>query len=216
MKTLILTLFFVHSAYALPVFNKNAAGLGSNIIIWPDHLDPNHFYFAPSTIAHSELKGDKAFSFIEYKTGCNRFGRNCSTKAMLSSILKAQFQQMDLESAQNEIRKTKPLARFAVVPMLNGRVEFSQSLLPFIDNHSCSPYTAQASDEIPCSLTLNFKGIRTLKPMLMEGKVLPMKFQYEILGLQEIEGGKYVDAKIDLGLSVQIGGDITVNHPDLY
>ena len=134
---------------------------------------------------------------------------------MLSTLLKARFLQEDLEAAQNEIRKTKPQARFAVVPMLNGKVEFSQSLIPFIDNHSCSPFTAQASDEIPCSLTLNFKGIRALKPLLLEGKVLPMKFNYEILGVHESEGKKYVDAKLDLGLAVQIGGELTINHPDL-
>jgi hypothetical protein len=215
MKTILMALLFVQTAYALPILNKNAAGIGSNIIIWPDHADPNHFYFAPSTIALSESRGEKAFSFIEYKTGCNRFGRKCSSKAMLSSLLKACFLQEDLEAAQNEIRKTKPQARFAVVPMLNGKVEFSQSLIPFIDNHSCSPFTAQASDEIPCSLTLNDKGIRTLKPILLEGKVLPMKFNYEILGVHEIDGKKYLDAKLDLGLAVQIGGELTINHPDL-
>ncbi len=215
MKTFLLLLLTLNSAFALPVLNQNAAGIGSKVIIWPDHADPNHFYFAPSSVGHAAELGAGSFSFIEYTNDCNRFGRNCQKKGLLNAILKAQFDDANLLAAQEQIRKLKPQARFAVVPMFNGRVEFNQSLTTFIAHHSCSPNTAQANDLIPCSLTLNSRGLRTIKPMLLEGDVLPLKFNYQISGVQEIEGKKYVDATIDLGLAVQLGGEVTLQHPDL-
>ena len=49
MKSFLLMLFLLTThALAAPVLNNNVAADGTMVTIWPDHEDPNHYYFAPN------------------------------------------------------------------------------------------------------------------------------------------------------------------------
>lgn len=207
-------------AQAVPVLNRNMAADGTVVTIWPDHADPNHFYFAPNFMRISnDSNGKPKFNLTQYRMGnCGRIGRRlgkCHYKAMLTSLLIADYEAEQLREAQAGIRKIRPQARFSAIPFLASQVEFDSTLEEFIDDHQCSPKAGQAADEIPCTMTLNNQGIYNLMPYLNSGAVLPFKFIYQISGVVEGPDGKLTDQILDYGLTVNFGGDMLIKHPDL-
>lgn len=215
MKYIFLLLASITSAHAIPVLNQNAAGNATSVTIWPDHADPNQFYFAPSSIRISEQNGSPRFGFVEYRVHCNRFGRNCQSKALVTSILRADFEHQELADAQALIRKSRPQARFSVIPMFEGEVEFIETVAHFVDRHECVPRAASAADDIPCSLVLNRKGIEAMKPYLASGKVIPLQFTYKLMGVSLKPNNTFEEMTIRYGIAVNLGGDELINHPDL-
>ncbi|HXH31898.1 MAG TPA: hypothetical protein VNJ01_13900 [Bacteriovoracaceae bacterium] len=220
MKLFILLLLTIAEAYAVPVLNRNMAADGTVVTIWPDHLDSNHFYFAPNLMRiANDGRGTPKFHLTQYALGnCGRIGRRlgkCHEKAMLTSLLIADFEKEQLREAQAGIKKIRPQARFSAIPFLASKVEFDTSLKEFIDDHNCSPKAGQAADEVPCSMTLNSQGIYVLVPFLNAGSVLPFKFIYKIAGVIEGPDGKFQNQVLDYGLTVNLGGELLVKHPDL-
>ncbi len=250
MKSLLVLLFIMSHAIAAPVLNKNMAAEGTFVTIWPDHTDPDHFYFAPNfmKIAYNgarnveyvlvknnngDVEGayvetrplriipaDYQFHFMQFRSGeCDRRRDirrgNCHYKAMISSLLTAGYEAEQLTQAQAGIKKIRPNARFSAIPFLSSKVEFGTTLDVFIDEHDCSPRAGQAADEIPCSITLNKRGITNLMPFLNSGSILPFKFIYKIAGVIEGANGIYKDESLDYGLTVNMGGEILIKHPEL-
>lgn len=220
MKALLLTLLMISTAHAVPVLNRNLAAEGTLITIWPDHADPDHFYFAPNfmkiaTDRHNKVK----FHFTEYTTGnCSAFGRRlgtCQNRALLTSLLMAGYEDKQLKEAQEGIKKLRPNARFSAIPYLASKVEFDETLKRFVDEHSCSPLAGQAADEVPCSITFNSRGVKKLKPFLNDGKIIAFHFIYKISGLVEGRSSEFVEQQLDYGLTVNLGGEMLVNHPEL-
>lgn len=202
-------------AFALPVFNQNMAAEGTLVTIWPDHKDQDHFYFAPNLMKISVNQNNQAkFNLTKYLANCNIL-RKCHEKALLNVFFVAGHRQEELLNAQAGILKRFPKARFSPIPFLASKVEFSKTMAPFIDQHDCAPMAGQTSDEVPCSMTLNNRGINHLLPRLNEGKVFPFKFYYKISGVLQSANGQYSDHSIDYSLVVNLGGDILINHDDL-
>lgn len=208
-------------SYAAPVLNKNMAAEGTLVTIWPDHVNPDHFYFAPNfmKIASNEMNSPK-FHFTQYRTGnCSSVWSikrgYCHHKALITSLLVVGYDLKQLTEAQAGIRKIRPKARFSAIPFIRSKVEFGTTLVDFIDSHDCSPKAGQAADEIPCNITLNRRGIKNLMPFLNSGRVVPIKFTYQISGVIEGASGQYQNETLDYGLTANIGGENLINHPEL-
>lgn len=221
MKLLILLLAIMSEAYSAPVLNKNMAAEGTFVTIWPDHQNPDHFYFAPNFMKlATDGQNNVKFHFTQYRSGsCDsrwdvRRGY-CHHKAMITSLMVAGYESKQLQQAQAGILKLRPKARFSAIPFLSSKVEFGTTLEVFIDEHDCSPRAGQAADEIPCSLTLNKRGIQNLMPYLNSGSTLPFKFIYKIAGVIEGANGLYRDESLDYGLTVNLGGEVLIKHPEL-
>jgi hypothetical protein len=220
MKTLLLFLAIATNAYAAPVLNNNMAAEGTFVTIWPDHADPDHFYFAPNfmKIASDDKKNPK-FHLTQYRSGnCGRISQRlgkCQYKALLTSMMIAGYEHEQLLQAEAGIKKLRPKARFSAIPFMSSKVEFGNTMVEFIDQHECSPKTGQAADEIPCTLTLNRRGINYLMPFLNSGRILPFKFIYQITGVVQEANGQYKNESLDYGLTVNLGGDDLIKHPEL-
>ncbi len=216
MKFLLSLLFLMSTtSYAVPVLNENIAAEGTLITIWPDHKDPNHYYFAPNMMNISKDKNsDPKLHFTEFLSNCN-FTRRCSVKGMLNVFFVAGYREDQLRDAQAGILKINPKARFSPIPFLSSKVEFGKVLSTFVDHHDCSPRAGQAADEVPCSLVLNSRGLKTLVPYLREGKIFPFKFFYRISGVLSLGDGSFKDEMLDYATTVNLGGDVLIGHTDL-
>lgn len=220
MKFLLFLTFFASQSWAVPVLNQNMAAEGTFVTIWPDHQNPDHFYFAPNFMKiASDKKGAPKFHFTQYQSGrCGRLGGalgKCHSKALISTLMVAGFDLDQLNTAQEGIRKIRPNARFSAIPFLSSEVNFGETLNSFIDKHECAPKAGQAADEIPCTITFNRSGINKLMPFLSKGHILPFKFIYRISGVIEDGNGNYESKMLDYGLTVNLGGEGLINHPDL-
>lgn len=216
MKTLLLTLCLISGvAKAAPVLNNNMAAEGTLVTIWPDHKDPNHFYFAPNSMKLAvDEKGAAKFHLTRYQDNCNVFKR-CDKKAMVTALFETAYKEEQLKAAQAGILKIKPQARFSVIPFQGSRVEFGKTMTPFIVEHDCAPRAGQAADEVPCTMNFNAKGVNTLIDFLSEGKVLPFKFFYKISGVIQEAGDKFRDESLEYAITVNLGGEVLINHEDL-
>ena len=208
-------------SFAAPVLNKNMAAEGTFVTIWPDHANPDQFYFAPNFMKIASDNGhNPKFHFTQYRSGsCDsrwdiRRGY-CHHKALITSLLVAGYESKQLADAQSGILKIRPKARFSAIPFISSRVEFGTTLVDFIDSNDCSPRAGQAADEIPCNITLNRRGITNLMPFLNSGRILPFKFIYQIAGVIEGADGQFKNESLDYGLTVNLGGEILINHPEL-
>jgi hypothetical protein len=218
---LVLVILLSSKVWSAPILNKNMAAEGTFVTIWPDHLNPDQFYFAPNFMKlASDSSSHPKFHFTQYRTGsCDsrwdvRRGY-CHHKALITSFLVAGYEAQQLAQAQAGIRRLRPNARFSAIPFLSSKVEFGNNFEEFIDRHECSPQAGQAADEIPCTLTLNRRGIIHLMPFLNAGRVLPLKFIYRIAGVIEGADGKFMDQSLNYGLTVNLGGEMLIKHPEL-
>jgi len=217
MKSLILfAMTLSQFALAIPVLNQNAAGNSRIIVIWPDSVDADLFYFAPSAVRISKTnEGTAKFSLVQYRTNCTRFTNNCQSKALLTTLFVANYLDEEIKLAQDAIRRHRPQARFSTIPFTSGKLDFIETAAVFIDKHDCDPLSGQAIDEIPCSLTLNRKGMTVLMPRFARGETLPLKFNYTIEGVLARPDNKFETAKIKYGVAVYLGGEELADHPDL-
>lgn len=216
MKTLLMTgLMLSSSLYAAPVVNKNISTKGSLVTIWPDHLDPDQFYFAPKSLKLSqEEDGSVKFNAFKYKTpGCGLLSR-CHN-AHISSFYRADFADHDLDEQISVIRQTKPKARFSPVSYMISKVNFSKLLAPFIVDHECDGYGGQAMDEVSCSMILNKKGIKEIISRFNNRRPVVFHFDYTISGVVEGENPRYRNEDRTYSVSVNMAGDDLFNHPDL-
>lgn len=222
MKILIfLMVLYSSNIFSAPILNKNMAADGTFVTIWPDHVNPDHFYFAPNFMKIPiDQRNQPKFHFTQYRSGnCDsrwsiRRGY-CHHKALITSLLVAGYDAQQLAQAQSGILKIRPKARFSAIPFISSHVEFGTNLNEFIDQHECAPQAGQAADEIPCMITLNRKGVTNLMPFLNLGRVLPFKFIYKISGVIEGADGKYKDEILNYGLTVNLGGEMLNKHPEL-
>ena len=221
MKTFFIFLLISTNLWAAPILNNNMAAEGTFVTIWPDHQDPNHFYFAPNFMKiANDNRNEPKFHFTQYRSGdCSskwdiKRGR-CHYKALITSLLIAGYESEQFAVAKAGILKIRPQARFSAIPFLSSQVDFGKNLKEFIDQHECSPRAGQAADEIPCTLTLNRRGVTNLMGFLNTGRVLPFKFIYQISGVVEGADGKFTDKVLNYGLTVNLGGEMLNNHPDL-
>lgn len=219
MRIFYIMLFLTTQLSAAPILNKNVAADGTIITIWPDHKDPDQFYFAPNSMKLSTEEGRGAkFNFMQFKTDCRRnryLNWTCQYKAMMTALFVAGHDSNQLNRAQESVRKIRPNARFSTIPYIGSQVEFDQTLGEFVIEHNCTPRGGQSSDEVPCSIIFNKNGITNLMPFLSSGSLLPFKFVYQIAGVIEVADGTYRDQEINYGLTVNLGGDALKNHPEL-
>lgn len=213
---LLLTLFTSFSSFAVPVFNRNVSTSGNSITIWPDHKDPNQFYYAPTrmNIALDEV-GKAQFNIIDYTTGRCRFGRNCERKLLMTTYFESVYKDDDIKTTKEKILLSNPKANFSPVPFISSQVVFGTALLPFIEEHNCAPMGGQAADLVPCTIVLNSKGIHKLLPSLAQGKRLAFNFTYKLFGVVENANSTFKDYEVDYAIAVNLGGDVLVGLPEL-
>lgn len=204
------------NVFAVPVLNSNVSISGKTITIWPDHKNPNQFYFAPNRMELAlDKDGKPQLSVIDYKVGACRWGRRCERKLLLTTYFEAAYRDSDLEDTKAKIMATNPKANFSPVPFISSQVQFGTTLYPFIDEHNCSPMGGQASDLVPCTIVLNAKGINRLIPTLAEGKMLAFNFSYKILGAIEGASKEFRDFEAEYSIAVNLGGEALIGMEEL-
>jgi len=162
-KILILAGLMMSSGlYAAPIVNKNIATKGSLVTIWPDHLDPDQFYYAPKSLKIAkEEDGTLKFNAFDYKMpGCGLLTK-CKN-IYISAFYEADFADKDLDEQIAVIKQTKPKARFSPVSYMESKVNFSKLLYPWVRDHECDGKGGQAMDEVSCGMILNGKGIKEI------------------------------------------------------
>lgn len=220
MKTLFIFLFTISTAFALPVLDENRASGGGLVTIWPDHQDKNRFYFAPNELLMSEdERGRLNFSYKEYQVGrcflwVDRARGYCHTKALVSTIFSPVYLKEEVEKSFQELKKKNPKASLLPISFQKSKLIFPSSLNSrLVDEHDCDPITGQMGDEVPCQMTLNFRGIRVLKDLLMEGRVIPLTYEYQIRGVVHSDEG-FKEKVMNFGIATKLGDTRLMNHPD--
>jgi hypothetical protein len=217
MKFLIIfCLFIALDSFAVPVLNRNVGENGSTITIWPDHKDPNQFYYAPTQMNIALDKDNKPqLSLIDYNVGRCRWGRSCQKKVLLTTFFESTYKQTDLDATRKTILASNPKAKLVPIPFVTSEVIFGSTLTPFIDGHNCSPIGGQAADLLPCTIVLNSNGIQRLLPALADGKILVFNFSYKIFGAIESAEKVFKDFEANYSIAVNLGGEGLAHLPDL-
>lgn len=203
------------SVTAAPVLNHNMASAGNNITIWPDHKDPDQFYFAPTIMKLAkDSSGKAAFHGFEFEDNC-RMIRGCRRKFLMTSYFEAGYRNQEFQEAKSKIQQLRPKARFSPIPFMGSSVDFGTVLTPFIDTHNCSAMGGQSTDVLPCTIVLNEKGIRNLVPNLLGGGLVAFNYRYKILGVVDVGAAQFKEAEKEYSIAVNLGGEDLKNHPDL-
>jgi hypothetical protein len=212
MKLLVISLFSLlvtQSAWALPVLNRNTAG-AENLTIFPDHLDPNLYYLAPTVVVVSKQEsGIPNFSYMEFRV-------NGVRHALVQTTLKPDFSYQQIEAAKARIRQINPNAQFTALPFENSAVNFVGSMKPLVARSDCQHTAGTVGDEQTCAFELYRKGITVMLPMFTKGLTITTQFSYEINGVQQNADGSYVNKKNSYQVAGRIGGPELANYPELF
>jgi hypothetical protein len=212
MKTLLFILLSLTSAtssYALPVVNKNAPG-AENITVFPDHLDPNLYYLAPTVFVISKQEsGIPNFSYMEFRA-------NGVRHALVQTTMKPDFTYSQLEIAKNRIREINPKAQFAALPFENSSVNFLGSMKQLVARSDCQHTAGTVGDEQTCAFELFRKGIKVMLPMFTKGLTITTQFLYEVNGVRQNADGSYTNQKNAYQVAGRIGGPELANYPELF
>jgi hypothetical protein len=210
-----LGLFASFAASAVPVLNRNVSTTGSTITIWPDHKDPNQFYYAPTRMRVALKDGRPLITAVDYYEGSCRWGRRCERRMLLTTFFEAAYNESDLNDTQRKILTMNPNANFVPVPFISSQVQFGTTLASFIEEHNCSPVGGQTADLVPCTIVLNQQGVYRLLPALQQGKLLAFNFTYKLMGAVESASGQFKDFETEYSIAVNLGGEAFVGLEEL-
>ena len=186
-------------ALAIPVLNENRASSG-NIVIYPDHSDPTHFYIAPSvvTIAKDE-NGRPNFTYTEVRK--NLFQKS----GILQMTLTAAYTQKDLDLAKSKILEKIPAAYFSGLPFIQSSLQLTGELKALIEDNQCDHPAGVVGQEESCTLVLTPKGRNVyLDSVQNQTMFTTLQFEYSVQGVILEADGKYQDEVIKHSIAARI------------
>ncbi len=188
------------TSHALPLLAENAAqNVGGILTLYPDHENPNLFYFAPnsSALARSEVSDVPRFSLINLirpsVSGPGDLGGYMTFNLKLRSN-KEQKQALDKFLETGKKIATLPVSASTVTMKKNdgGAVPLGDFFLQF--NYTRTGGTMES--EIGANATLTRVGADVFKAAAEANSIFNMDYCYMIQGL-----GPNFDAKITVNMS---------------
>lgn len=196
------------SAFALPVLTRNAPG-AETITIYPDHLDANLYYIAPTVVTVSKNEhGVPNLSYMEYGSGWRK-------GAVLQFTLRADFTHHAIGVAKETILRANPAARFAGLPLSSAEIDFSDLGKGLIASSDCRHPAGTLGDEQSCVFELTPRGITVLRPALKRGLTITMQFRYSVAGVADTATG-LVDRTGTFQVAGRVGGPELAKFPELF
>lgn len=212
MKLLLsLIMFFTpFLAQAIPVVNENVASSGT-ITIYPDYLDPNHFYIAPNVVLLARNQNDvPVFTYLEYKKYVFEKG------AYLVMTFVPAYTRADLEDAKLKIIKEKPKAFFSGVPFVESNLSLTGALKQLFEETQCDHKAGLIGQEQSCMMDLTKFGRKTfLKAIEKKALFTTLQFEYSIDAVVRTSDGSFVPRTITHGVAARIDGAQLAEYPDL-
>ena len=196
------------SAFALPVLTRNAPG-AETITIYPDHLDANLYYIAPTVVTVSKNEhGVPNLSYMEYGSGWRK-------GAILQFTLRSDFTHQAIGAAKENILRVNPGARFAGLPLSAAAIDFNDIGKGLIASSDCRHPAGTIGDEQSCVFELTPRGITVLRPALKRGLTITMQFIYSVVGVADTATG-LVDKTGTFQVAGRVGGPELANYPELF
>lgn len=198
-------------ALALPIFNRNTPG-AEKATIYPDHQNPNLYYYAPNTmlIATDPATDAPLFKYNEY------YESRRSLVGVVQTILQPSFHEPELQGAFTRIKAQNPQALFVALPFESSQVIFLNQFEPLISSNECTHLAGNVLDDQACVLTFTPRGRATILPAIRSGLGIAIQFRYTVLGVKENADGHYDNDKRDVVVGGRIGGSLLGQHPELF
>lgn len=188
-------ILFGVKAQALPLLAESAAlRAGSALTLYPDHQDPNKFYFMPnSSKIGRDQRGVPTFSFTYYGLG----GTDLSQAGALMVYVGRLASDNDQAQALTHFLRTNPRAGVAVLPIRESVVTLNSSagqtpLKPLFSEFNFAAKGGRAEDEIGINAVLTGIGAKIFKASLLAevGAALKYDMCYKVQGLGPAMDGK--------------------------
>jgi hypothetical protein len=206
------TLLFGTDAHAVPVLNRSAPA-GTNLVVFPDHQDPNLYYVNPTQLRLARnASGVPEFSYFEFKVG----SWPSRTEGSIQSLLVPSVDNEQVEAAKDMIRRTNPAAVFAALPFHEAHLTMTSKLEGMVYPNSCAHRAGVMGQTQSCSIRLTSAGVRTLRPMLRKGVTIALQFEYLISGFIVNADGTFQATEMPMAIGGQLGGKELADHPELF
>jgi len=187
-------------ANALPLLSESAAlNVANNLVLFPDHQDPNKFYFFPRS---SELVRDKQnipmFSFVY--SGLNEAPVSINAPHGMMSMVHRLAPSSQQVAAIEQFLKANPKAGVAVIPVRSGVVELKNdsgaaALRQLFVEFNFPKHGPNSDGEVGINAVLNHFGAKLLRGNIMGNgnSFLNTHYCFAYQGL-----GPVMDAKISV------------------
>lgn len=182
-------------AQALPLLAESAAlRAGNALTLYPDHQDPNKFYFMPnSSRIGRDQRGVPTFSFTYY--GLDK--GDLSQAGALMVYVGRLASDNDQAQALSHFLRTNPRAGVAVLPIRESIVTLNSTtgqtpLKPLFSEFNFAAKGGRAEDEIGINAILTGIGAKLFKASLLAevGAALKYDMCYKVQGLGPAMDGK--------------------------
>lgn len=152
-------LLFLQEASALPLLAENAASRVSELLtVYPDHQDPNKFYYFPNAAVLSrDSDGKPMFTLVT-------FGLKDPDPNQGGGVLSAVFNlksSAEQQKAKNEFLAERPQGGLAVLPVKASTLEAAK--LSFMKNIQLPKHGGRAEDEMGIMAELTQAGARVVR-----------------------------------------------------
>ncbi len=205
----IFLLMFSCSSMALPILNESAA-TNSYVTFYPDHEDPNLYYFAPNKLGI--MLDDSGIPLFNYIAG-KSWGKHIASVTVILDI--GQFRN-EIEVAKANVLAGNSAAKFAPLPLKRSRVSIGENRR-FISWQQCEHTTGRFEDPVGCSFGLKSKGAQTVLKMLKNGQgTLNLSFEYRFSGLEVQADGSLEKARREFSVQGLLGGEVLSRYPQLF
>lgn len=189
------------SAHALPLLSQNAAqNVSSALTLYPDHENPNLFYFMPnsSAFAKDEKTGLPVFGLTYW--GLSNGGPLADAGAYMVFSLRLQSDSDQKAALQAAIASGK---KIAVLPVMKSIVGLSTTkpggappLGRLFDEFNFSRAAGTAEAEVAVNSVMTGVGAKVMRSMIETEAALKIDYCYTVQGL-----GPDFDAKVEVDWS---------------
>lgn len=200
---------------AAPILNRGAPA-GADILIYPDHTDPNLYYINPTSLSMAlDERSVPLFSYVEFFTD-KKGGWGSTVSGLMQVLMKPSVNEREVEAAKVALREINPAAVFSALPFNESRIQITPSLERLILPGSCSHRGGVVGQIQECSVNLTPMGVRVFRPKLKGGIVIALQFEYTISGVLQRADGGFESASLPMGVGGYIGGPSLKAHPELF
>jgi hypothetical protein len=190
----------IQSAFALPLLAENAAqNVGGLLTVYPDHENPNLFYFAPNSsgVAKSEESGLPRFSLINIVR--DQKPEESALGGYMTFTLKLKSNAEQADALKKFIDAGH---KVAVLPVMSSTINVKKNdsgavpLAELFRQLNYSKTGGLMESEIGVNSTLTYVGSKVLTATIDTGSIFNMDYCYMIQGL-----GPNFDATIYVNMS---------------
>jgi len=179
----------VERAQAVPVLRQTSADFSGQLAtIYPDHADPNLFYFLPNTGQVASAKDGKPLMGLTM-SGINNSDPN-DGMGLLTFVMEASLTP-ELRGELNAFKAKHPNARLTVVPFGKSYVSMLRSdgqpgdnrvWSKLIESLDIPPHAGVAETQVGVNMLLSEKGARFSQAMIKGSQPYNLALCFEVYG----------------------------------